>query len=314
LATVYSIKAAARKARTYSLKILSGRDKGSQFAFGDSDELVVGRSRDVDLVLIEGMVSRRHARFVLMDDGLSVEDLGSTNGTFVNGKQVTGRHLLAESDRILVGTAILKVVRQEDRITDIPPSAPSLEPSSEVTFAAGSTMGDLAAVGVGELLELLDGSSAMAVVELNARDGIALVTVEEGYVVDCRIPALPDAPALKCIHRALGYDKGSYRVLKHRRPPAKRLFQRIPELLVDGGFKFDELQLLLARLPDTSEHLLLAHPLPKLASMDERDLEVLRAVHNHRRVGTILDASKDTDVEVAKSLLFLLDSGYLKKV
>ena len=92
----------------FALRFISGKYQGAEFPLADSPEIVVGRSSDVDMVLIEDMVSRRHARFDCKDE-IVIEDLGSTNGTFVNGERIK-RAKLNEGDRVLIGTSILKVV------------------------------------------------------------------------------------------------------------------------------------------------------------------------------------------------------------
>ena len=70
---------------------------------------MIGRSSELDMVLVEEMVSRKHARIILADGIITIEDLGSTNGTFVNGEKVQ-QGTLREGDRVLIGTNILKVV------------------------------------------------------------------------------------------------------------------------------------------------------------------------------------------------------------
>ena len=54
----------------------------------DSGELIVGRSRQCDIVLPSENVSRRHARIYTTAGGLAIEDLQSANGVFVNGRHV----------------------------------------------------------------------------------------------------------------------------------------------------------------------------------------------------------------------------------
>ena len=67
-------------------------------------EVVIGRHPDVDVQVESNMVSRRHARlFPDGDDKWVVEDLGSGNGTFLNGKRVTGPAAVSHSDRLKFG-------------------------------------------------------------------------------------------------------------------------------------------------------------------------------------------------------------------
>jgi hypothetical protein len=68
--------------------------------------VVIGRSRSCDLRLPENDASRRHAEIVPVRGGFVVRDLGSTNGTFVNGEQVQERQINA-GDRIQIGSATL---------------------------------------------------------------------------------------------------------------------------------------------------------------------------------------------------------------
>jgi hypothetical protein len=69
---------------------------------------VVGRSGDCEIFLADVTVSREHARFSVDASGLSMTDLGSTNGTYVNGRRHdAGR--LAEGDELLIGKFHVRV-------------------------------------------------------------------------------------------------------------------------------------------------------------------------------------------------------------
>ena len=94
----------------YALKFISGKYQGGEFPLKGDKQLIIGRSSELDIVLVEDMVSRKHAKITLSAGKITIEDLWSTNGTFVNGEKVkTSR--LKEGDRILVGTSILKLVK-----------------------------------------------------------------------------------------------------------------------------------------------------------------------------------------------------------
>jgi hypothetical protein len=64
----------------------------------------IGRSRDCDIVLDDSNVSRRHAEITPGGQGWRIQDLGSTNGVRVNGRQVEGPHPLESGDRVELGT------------------------------------------------------------------------------------------------------------------------------------------------------------------------------------------------------------------
>jgi DNA-binding response OmpR family regulator len=64
---------------------------------------LIGRSSDSDVVLDFNYISRTHARIEYADSGFVVVDAGSTNGTFVNGRRISGAQALASGDHISIG-------------------------------------------------------------------------------------------------------------------------------------------------------------------------------------------------------------------
>ncbi len=73
--------------------------------------VVIGRGADCDVTLSDTYLSTRHARIANDGGDLSIEDLGSTNGTYVNQELLRGRVLLERGDVIQVGGVLLEVVR-----------------------------------------------------------------------------------------------------------------------------------------------------------------------------------------------------------
>ena len=65
--------------------------------------VVVGRSSSCHVVLDDGLVSRRHAQFVINAKTVIVEDFGSVNGVYVNGERITGHRALRDGDRVQIG-------------------------------------------------------------------------------------------------------------------------------------------------------------------------------------------------------------------
>jgi DNA-binding winged helix-turn-helix (wHTH) protein len=68
---------------------------------------VVGRDADVEIRLDAGTVSRRHARIVVSDEQMTLEDFGSKNGTYRGGERVQGVVPLAHGDSIRIGSVLV---------------------------------------------------------------------------------------------------------------------------------------------------------------------------------------------------------------
>jgi len=86
---------------------LAGQDIGKNYEI-DKKMFFIGRNTTCDIHVNDEDVSRKHARVEVKPEGITIHDLGSTNGTLVNGMKVK-KHLLQEGDRIQVGSfTILK--------------------------------------------------------------------------------------------------------------------------------------------------------------------------------------------------------------
>lgn len=93
---------------TYSLKIVSGPASGRELPAAAA--LEIGRDPAAGLSLPDDeLVSHRHARIDPTAEGLVLEDLGSRNGTFVNGTRVEAPTLLSPGDRVVIGETAIEV-------------------------------------------------------------------------------------------------------------------------------------------------------------------------------------------------------------
>ncbi|MEA4811614.1 MAG: FHA domain-containing protein [Anaerolineaceae bacterium] len=82
-----------------SLVMRSGPIPGSSYIL-EKPEVILGRELNNDIPVPDPEISRRHARFISRSDGVFVEDLGSTNGTFVNGVRIKSPTLLHHGDLV----------------------------------------------------------------------------------------------------------------------------------------------------------------------------------------------------------------------
>lgn len=87
----------------------------SGLSFGVNDPVVVGRALECDLAIITPHVSRQHARLEVTDGHLYVEDLGSSNGTVLNGKTTEGRQQLRHDDELRFHDIIFRVCENTSR-------------------------------------------------------------------------------------------------------------------------------------------------------------------------------------------------------
>src|SRR5262245_49967469 len=83
---------------------------------------VLGRVAGCDLVIDDTKASRRHARIVVENDVVEIEDLGSSNGTLLNDKPVT-RRLLRDGDRVQIGKTVI-VFHEGEATVAAAPAAP----------------------------------------------------------------------------------------------------------------------------------------------------------------------------------------------
>ena len=106
--------------------IRAGAGAGSEHPV--DGELILGREQgSADLVIDDPGVSRRHARLVTDAGGVIVEDLGSSNGTYVNGERISGPVEVATGDEVQLGATILGVEGGTAATALMPPGAPATE-------------------------------------------------------------------------------------------------------------------------------------------------------------------------------------------
>jgi predicted component of type VI protein secretion system len=91
----------------------SGPITGSSF-YLDKPEISIGRDLSNGIPVPDSEISRRHARFIVKAEGVYIEDLGSTNGTFLNGVRLSAPKLLANGDLITLADNTVMSFEWED--------------------------------------------------------------------------------------------------------------------------------------------------------------------------------------------------------
>lgn len=93
-------------AANFQLVMRSGPTPGATFAL-EGDQLDIGRDATSKIAIGDAEVSRKHARLTFQGGKYVIEDLGSTNGTFVNGQRLTGPAVLKPGDLVALGEQIV---------------------------------------------------------------------------------------------------------------------------------------------------------------------------------------------------------------
>jgi pSer/pThr/pTyr-binding forkhead associated (FHA) protein len=86
------------------IQMLTGRNAGSKLDLADKKEVLIGRSSGSDLVISDEFASNMHAKLVLVGDEWVLQDLNSTNGTYLDGKRVTTPMTMSPGATIRIGT------------------------------------------------------------------------------------------------------------------------------------------------------------------------------------------------------------------
>lgn len=96
-----------RKEGRRVLFVRSETQQGQEFEV--PDVVVLGRSDETDVVLDDPYASDFHLRLVSQENGMMIHDLGSTNGTYVNGRRVSAPTELRRGDTIQVGKTVMEI-------------------------------------------------------------------------------------------------------------------------------------------------------------------------------------------------------------
>ena len=302
----------------FALKFISGKYQGGEFPLKENREIVIGRSSELDMVLVEDMVSRQHARISTSNGVITIQDLGSTNGTFVNGEKIKEASL-SEGDRVLIGTSIIKLIDAKDMAdTKSSPANRAVSPSvsQRRTLSGGSSMvGTIDEIPLPDLLQLLSTSKKSGVLEIEGDKGLGRIYLRTGQVYYASIDDNFDIGPRKAFYRMVIWESGTFELA----PPDDKAFHEELQdstegLLMESMRQLDEIRRLEPELPDARAALAMPRPLTvNLKDLTPEQLDLLQLVHNHGSLNEVLDHSPLTDLDVYEGLFHLYENGYIKE-
>jgi hypothetical protein len=302
----------------FALRFISGKYQGGEFPLRMEREIVIGRSSDLDMVLVEDMVSRKHAKISTAAKEIVIQDLGSTNGTFVNGEKVK-KVRLKEGDRILIGTSIIKLI-QASTETAQPTEAEArerLESNAQKrnaqTTSARPMSGTIDEIPLPDLLQLLSTSRKSGVLSIRAELGLGRIYLRKGQIyyasIDDNFAVKPE----KAIYRLLTWVTGTFEL---EGPDDRQVVEEIAgsteALLMEGMRQLDELHRLESDLPPMNARLAVPTPLAgKLRDLAAEELDIFQLVLDHGSMQGVLDHYAGSDVDACTHLVALLGRDFV---
>lgn len=301
------------------LKFISGKYLGGELVLPEEGELFIGRATELDLVLAEDMVSRKHAKLCMHAGALEITDLGSTNGTFVNGEKIT-RADLGLHDRVLIGTSILRVVSLSELSTTSGERGDVKAMMERLAAREGdsSTMsGELADVPLPDLLQLFSTNQKSGVLTISGDTLVARgkIFIKDGKLTYAAIAGEPPMSPMKALCRMLTWEGGAFVLDPYEDlGDLPQTFTDSTEgLLIEALRQLDELRRLLPSAPRPVAPLRLVMPLgPKLSALSPAELDVLQLALNFVTVKAVVDRFPGTDYEAYAGLQKLIRNGYLE--
>ncbi len=301
----------------FALRFISGKYQGGEFPLRKDREIIIGRSSDLDMVLVEDMVSRRHAKIATTATEVTISDMGSTNGTFVNGEKISTSPI-REGDRILVGTSIIKMVA-----VDPAANAHQSEAEARRRLEAGANRqnsgggrpmsGVIEEIPLPDLLQLLSTSRKSGVLSISGVVGVGRIYLRNGAIYFAAINDDFNVSPQKAIYRMLSWETGQFELEPGGEMNVMEEIQESVEgLLMEGVRQIDEFRHLQRQLP--APHSALAVPTPvagKLRDLSKDELDIFQLVLDHGQLQAILDNYWGSDLAAAKNLLELMKREFV---
>ena len=298
----------------YAMRFISGKYQGGEFPLPANSEIIVGRSSDLDMVLVEDMVSRRHAKIVVSPDQVTIQDLGSTNGTFVNGERVK-RTALNDGDRVLIGTSIIKLVTADAASPG--GGEPGSQKLQEVaahrrTNQVRSMSGAIDEVPLPDLLQLFGSSRKTGVLVVKTDTDIGKIYLEKGIIILATINDSDLLASEKSVHRIITWRHGSFYMEPAEDGQLPNRVQLSAEAaLMEAMRIFDEVNRV--ELPPMLSRVALARPLAApLRALTPDQLDVLQVALHQTQLEAIFNNCALDDIGIAKALGALIGGNYLK--
>ncbi|MBV1861200.1 MAG: DUF4388 domain-containing protein [Nannocystaceae bacterium] len=300
------------------LNFLHGTYSGREFPL-EGGGAIAGRSSEADLVLADDAVSRKHVRFFSKRGRTWLRDLGSRNGTHVNGNPVE-LHCLREGDRLLVGSNLIAV--EFKALADVSEARAGEAPRRRGGAEAGpghSMAGSIEEIPLMDVLQWL--STSRKTGSLKVRDvdtgRTGAMHLKEGLVIYAAIEGNLRLHPEKALLRMLLWQKGSFELenideLDAPDEPKTRLNMSLEHVLMEAARQQDEMAALDKKytLPKARDRVALVRKSPvKWHTLTDDQLDLVQDIIELGGWKNVLDTRETDDLTLHKQLAALKKVG-----
>lgn len=277
---------------------------GEDFPLQPGSSYIAGRSDEAHLVIREDTVSRKHARFYFARGRTWVRDLGSKNGTHVNGERVEV-HRLQDGDRVAIGAHLF-------RVASVSADSVSANTRTPPQDSSGRSMsGNIKDIPLADVLQWLATSRKTGTLKVHGpREGS--LSLRSGMVCFARIDGRDKLDPQKALLRMLSWKEGGFGLDSSEVdiPEDQEISSSLESVLMEAARQQDELAHIASRsgLPD--ERVELVFPAPVAwSSLEPAEIDLIQAVCESPVWEDVLDAAAKDDVEMSKAIVALKKKG-----
>lgn len=304
----------APAAQVTVLHFVHGKYQGQEFPL-DAGNFIAGRSTEADLVLADDAVSRKHARFFATRGRFWVRDLGSRNGTVVNGRSVDVQ-CLRPGDRLAIGSSLAKIETREQA-----PGGGRLagERRRRPNDSAGRSMtGSIEDIPLMDVLQWLATSRKTGALKVRDPDNdrTGFLHLREGRVFYANIEGNQELHPEKALMRMLAWTKGMFELDSESLEEApQEIDMSLEHMLMEAARQQDELAAMAkkAPLPTPGADVRLTKPAPvRWKDLTDAQIDLVQDLLEIGDWWVLVDRSTTSDLALTRTLVELKTKGVVE--
>lgn len=304
---------------TLILEFVTGNRTGEKIELPTDKDQILGRGSDSDILIDHKKASRRHARIFARGSSHFIEDLGSINGTIVNGEKIKEKELFP-GDSIQIADARLRVrltggtlgINKDQGLpSDTIGIFRDRDASGEFATMGNAMSGALANTAPEQLLGMMAEASVTGVLSVHASWGTGRILFRDGSIYFARVDGSPTIAPEKAIQRLIRARSGSFE-FSHEEPLKidNEISISLESILAEHKSFPVEFAKLEKLMPSPDAGLVVSNS-AKEDSLNEDQSAILGLASKNGSIPHVLDHFPGPDTDAVKAVVELIESGAL---